>query len=1265
MRTLTASIVLPLLHSCSLFAQSVEVRATTATEAVVYIRDVSGTCTGTLTEVSTGLVHPYVNGVDLAALANYFTTSDGARVVTLGRQVNADALAAETEYELSLTGCTTHKVRFRTSVPYFGVQPGRNAPFDSGKYGNRGWPGIDWTIAGKNKTYTDPLTGVKLKLLPSNGDIGWKTDAGGIAFAPAYAGGAGWANADRVGNGSTSNYGSVTDSTTPLDLFVPINQSPWRYSGMAYSYPAGSLDNLGLIVWCSGNDAAAENRQVKLSIWNGTHAIAWQVLTCPQGSVAKLNSTSADADRPWPKEFDDGGFAGWQGGGRITRDLMPQDGTLTVSGGSTLQVSDLGIGSNIPATTRPGARILLPASGCANDLCTFASVTNAGSAVIQETAPNTSYSYVAYPWSVRVEKTTSSGTLNIGLKWKVQGTPDVRPGTTAAALPHPVPVTSGDGKAGTLNLIAGNHLYFISDDFTTFRGISIFYETYSKFAAMPAADKISFPNAPYVPVYPSETEAGVFYIYETAAGGKSLYKITYAGDYTEDYVPGLIYNMNNSLGFPVPADKMKWENIMPASQNKDLVSQAMAYVASHGLTSNEWYGFNGAMSFSGISGTKAFFYAVPGIQDTGPCLMAVVELTTGTLENMFSTATGPGDAENYPAQSRWGACHNTAPSREFQNSIGITTNALQAGGNLYGGPFEVTPNAVKMPDGSWNSNTALAWPLDAAANTFDRSCPSDAPEWIKDYGANGNQCVTLKLPSHPCQVSPNATALAQQPPCPGFEGQRTMPQQLQIGDRAYNEGTGAGDDRDTEHFRVVKITPLGGNETEVVWQRNAVWDYCCINHASSPRSPYCVGAPWQFTHATGFTLRMHTGQTNSCGNTGTMFTFGAGGALTYSGEGSRSTAGHTAIGRWVDGKKLFIGGGGNSIVESLAQLHTKFPQAGTIVHAFPSFAGIASNIGSNAVQSYLNRSHSAADPLDLQWSLDANALNNGNGTESIGPRTITPVADMPGVYEIEVKGTFSSYKKQPLHAWAGWNVMKDTTGAGNVGSAPDFSVCYNYTAGLCGTGPKGKVYVKVPRAWYADGQCQTGNFWGLVPCVYAGEPVTGWIRRTVSHIPNVRGQMTQNLTMGLAGPGLPSAFWGAAATATGKAGATYSSSYIDGMRSKVVLFKMPSYTGPRDVAADYARMPVQIGARNDMTHARVRFGYDAAFHCTEGALECVTDRTAEPFAFDGQDTLTPALCSGGCTIPVPVIPGRLVYYRVESFDGLIWTPGDTMVAVMR
>jgi hypothetical protein len=793
---------------------------------------------------------------------------------------------------------------------------------------------------------------------------------------------------------------------------------------------------------------------------------------------------------------------------------------------------------------------------------------------------------------------------------------------------------------------------------------------------MDAADRMSTAiQTPTTAVYPDPSAANTWYWMGTVSGGKqSLFRITYGGDYSAEYAPGLKYRDNNSFdGADLPAlDGMTWENLMKPSGGAecgraagtgcDLAAQAAALQPS----GDEWdnVNWNGTVGFAGVSGTKAFFYKMGGVSgvtgDSGPCLIAVFELTTTRITKVFSTAQGI--PEDLPANARWGACHSVQPSQMWADTLMISMNSLGTVGfgGGYGGPFELTPAAKKNADGTWNSNTSLEWPIGDAGNTYLKTCPEDIPQWLKDYGATGNQCVTFKIPHDPCFTLPNTDALAGQPACPS-DAADTMPQALRVGDRLENKAHTTG-----EYFRVVKITALSGTEKEIVVSRNGVWDYCCRHDATdSPRSSYCTASDAQMTHANGFTWRMLMGQTNSCGAASLDLVFNSAGTITYSGEGNHSGGGHSTTGMYTQDRRLFVGTTGQ-ILSSASDLHTPYPVISSTVttNGEPKFAGITAGIGNGYLQQYLSRTHGLAADADLSWTSDANAMNNSNGTATLGSRTLTAVGGMTDVYEIQPLGTLTNAKKQALIGWAGYFAMKDRSGTGDVDDMPAFSICHNYAAGACGTGTINKTYVKLPKA-YSGGACETGNSWAAQPCVYWSQAgIEGWTRRFVSDTEMPLGQHQQLLTMGLAGPGLPPGYWQTRTNPKGTWGAVYSGSLIDGVRPAVVLYRMPSYLRPANPRYDFGGLKVKIGPRAGMTHARVRFGHDpSTFACTERAEACLTDASVTPFAYADSDSLTPVSCSGGCTINVKATPGRLTYYRVETYNGSSWTNGETLTAV--
>jgi hypothetical protein len=69
--------------------------------------------------------------------------------------------------------------------------------------------------------------------------------------------------------------------------------------------------------------------------------------------------------------------------------------------------------------------------------------------------------------------------------------------------------------------------------------------------------------------------------------------------------------------------------------------------------------------------------------------------------------------------------------------------------------------------------------------------------------------------------------------------------------------------------------------------------------------------------------------------------------------------------------------------------------------------------------------------------------------------------------------------------------------------------------------------------------------------------------------------------------------------------------------------------------------------------ARAVFGYaengpPASFYCTSRQEACTTSGT--PFAWLSEPQ-QPVACSSGCTVQIPAIAGRVVYYRIDWLDG--------------
>jgi hypothetical protein len=1269
-----------------LAAQTATMMHISATRASVKIKGVSGTCTGTLTNVDASETHPYVSAVDLSTLADYVTWADGSRIVTLGRETGDDPLRAETNYSLAISGCMTATVKFRTPPPYFGAQPARPAPWDSSRFGNLGWPTIDWTRAGRNKVYTDPLTGIQMRVMIPTGD--WSSvypdGNAGVAF-PYYTGGTGWTDPQKVGNGSTTNVGKVS-TTDPIDLYLDLGAHPWNWN---VSRVAPIPENLGLQVYGSGTDGTQANRDFKAGLYDGTSYLVHQ--TIPLGSGVSgtgtwVQSASTDAGKPWPSDFYDAGYGGWTVNSLPTKAHLPVQNltaTVTVTGGSTVTLDGtLAYNHRIPFATKAGSKIRIVGSSCTNAICTVASLVNYKTLTIVETITNQTYTgYAIYPIWLRVEKTTATGEISLGLKFKSQTTQFMAPNAGRAGI-ECGPWTVNDGtRDGELCLVSSHSgpngpIYFMPHDFSAPRMLSgNAINLTGQFTGWTASD---VPNSDRMRAkyYPDRDTPGVWYtLWNNNGGSRSIYKIQF--DMTklaDEWLGG--YALNNNDGVTTATanaagtDNVTITNMMKpsggvecgrtAGTGCDLASQ----MASVSPADPEWAGANWnaiPTELVAITGPYAFVSNRSGNngQDAAAYLFSVIRLSDGRVVNAFSSGKGV-TVSGYNARLRWGSAHSAFPGI-FDSAIWISQNDLghKAGGGLFGGPFLTTPSHIKMGDGSWvavgvdrdgagpqtATGTRMDWPTTDPANTYDRACPTDIADWLKDYGATGNQCATFRIPDEPACTSCTNPA---------------MSMALEVGDKLGRAGN-----YDSEKLRIVKITSLGGTEKEIIVSRNATFDGGCLNDdPASPRSTYCnLGSDAHSTWPDGFTFRTESGNTNGSNDTTTSMIFAedGSGTITYIGEASQSSSGHIAYGSWPGGLKLFSGLGNSRILNNMAEFDTKYPLGdGVIKSAFPSFASGGATIGDGKVQAYLNRNHKIASADDLRWTVDHNALNpsDGSGT-NIGTRTIT-AATGTDVWKVQVLGHTIDYKRKALLGWSGMSVLKDVSPA-DIASAANYSLCYVYRAGDCGQGSVGETFVKVPLVNNTITTCDTANYYTQVPCVYTGGPSSGWTRRYDTATSDVTGRWNQDLTMAFAAPGLQPGYSGVNVGASGKFFGTTAGLPIGGMRSSVFVGRMPSFT-PNTVRNDYGGLTVKIGARTGMTHARVRFGNNSSFYCTERSEACLTDGALTPFAYSG-DTLTNVSCSSGCSITVPAIPGRLTYYRIETYDGSTWTNGDTLTAV--
>jgi hypothetical protein len=120
-------------------------------------------------------------------------------------------------------------------------------------------------------------------------------------------------------------------------------------------------------------------------------------------------------------------------------------------------------------------------------------------------------------------------------------------------------------------------------------------------------------------------------------------------------------------------------------------------------------------------------------------------------------------------------------------------------------------------------------------------------------------------------------------------------------------------------------------------------------------------------------------------------------------------------------------------------------------------------------------------------------------------------------------------------------------------------------------------------------------------------------------------------------------------------------------RYDAFLAKLPPFPAPDTVdRSNFEQVGLYVSPMVGATQAAIEFGYTengdpGQFYCTSRQETCVRGaQTGADFAF-ASETQSAVACQSGCTIQVPAIPERVLYYRARYLDnqGNILLTGPT------
>jgi hypothetical protein len=1019
----------------------------------------------------------------------------------------------------------------------------------------------------------------------------------------------------------------------------------------------------------------------------GGHWMFGTVTSCT-GSTLIINATASNGS---------GAHSDWNVDSNNVLTVNTSTGLAT---NDTLSIAGAAGGGAFSATicANPATNVyLLGFNNCTNQYNATTTVSSAVTTIYT--------SFRSYGWGVRVQKHNTNGTVTVGFQYKPAG-PMGNIGVTSGEPSCQQILTGPDlnGEFGYQCFIGGESSGVAYEAFVTQSGKIRYWD--------------NLPNVSF-----DDKIAGRFYQQAKVSGGWTVLQFDYNGDWTTNLLPNAYLGSasGNIPSFTPSITPTNGTNLMPhgvGAGQGDLdqqiqLAQGVTLPAYNTARYGAWTQANGNVAAHHCSGHICQWdnLTANGIQSNptsgGPGWVTWVDTSTyqagvspATVINLASSLTGAG----IPSW-RFGGLHAADMIPSLPNVMNWGWDPLNSAssGAPEGGPWQSQVVGV-LRGGVFDSNTCLTWPLGTAGTsgcaapqqTWDTGCDATSitfPNTTIPYGT----CITLEINDNICNTHPSAIEIAEDLTCPWNPAYTEYPAAtIQPGDAVFDMQQaigvqGSNFNSGNEIMRVLTVTSLGGGLLRINAVRNGPYEYCSSGtqqwqgFGPTP-NPQGQQNNTQLYHANNWVFTMSPGQAVGCfGSVG--FYSPVTGQTT---ELGRNWSLHGSYGQGI-GTNINILNSAQSIWNQPITSIGAVPYTTTNTLGTPSFHGNNAQIGASGVnspQSYINDDHFAGTVYASKWGVDSNPFLTTNGFESLGSGPIRSVTSTSNpniwiVQNVSIGITLSklTYKVQPIVAWAGRYVLLDVSGPSATSisalASTPFSVCYTYLAGECFAGSSANAYyVNVPHM-YDPGYCTSSLSWANIPCVYQGYNAPGGaIRQFKIDTGYINGAYSRYVGNGLSRFGSAQGFTDAASYPDGSIIYQQSTNYWDGLLRLGLFYSVPPWSENLPAGNDYHQVPVKIST--SAAFADVVFGYSnyvgpnanpsAGFYCTPRREACTTD-VAQPytastlFAFDTVDTKVLTSCTSGCTVYIPALPGKTLYYQVRtSPDGVTWTAYGSIIA---
>lgn len=548
------------------------------------------------------------------------------------------------------------------------------------------------------------------------------------------------------------------------------------------------------------------------------------------------------------------------------------------------------------------------------------------------------------------------------------------------------------------------------------------------------------------------------------------------------------------------------------------------------------------------------------------------------------------------------------------------------------------------------------------------------------------RCVTMEFTGEPCSYWAGAAESTAYPCAPNAQTYTSQLQAIQPGAALFDTSHSG---NNHEHFLVlakdtasnpgkIRLTLMRwyGESADAIWSQVRPNDYYAYNHAPgwTPMTTFVLptamvdgSKPTSWIPVSPALSGQHVDVSIGPG-TGNITMSGAWQPGTYDGIFNQSPAALSAPLTYAHNSAIVWNGDINDTLTSFG---------GANGQTYPSC-----------------RHEPTAPPSEQIWCgnwaaanvASGNSNNNADGTGV--PVTLTPQAGTNYVYAINNPApsgvtnikTMEYVALAPAHLYA-QDISSPNTG-NQISDSTLNTKCYAYKNDECRTGSiAGTWFIAMsgvkasPPPW---GQMRTNNMTLGQPVLYPAPPWGGWALQTRIFPIDRNASGVRRLTMGFGvptthysfqswRPGPPVAKSGGAAATEGIWGffpnMPFASTQLYQFQTGAgwLLAKVPQWPTQSDNLDRTKFVPTDVTQEisgSPGRKVRIAFGYGengdpSSLYCTSRHETCWTSATAtdsNPFVF-ASEPQQPSACDTRCAVPIPAIPGRVVFYQIEITDG--------------